>query len=282
MPAKNNANTENQSVGRALKILSLLAERQEPLGVREIARRIGVAPSIAQRLIRTMANDGFVEQSDTTLRYLVGYKAFQVGNAFIGQNNLYSVVMPELYGFADQYVNGFLGVRRDQHLVYLATVQSNGPIAMTHRPGAQTYLHSTAMGKAMLAEMSDEEVRTLLGRTPLPKLTAKTRISLNQLIAELHEVRRLGYALNDEENREGFFSAGAVVRAMGGGAVAVLSGAVPTAGLDTRGRAKIIDLVVKAAQNASRKLGAVIVQDPLRAVRPSPAAAAKRRYSSVS
>jgi DNA-binding IclR family transcriptional regulator len=68
--------------------------------------------------------------------------------------------------------------------VYLATVQSNGPIAMTHRPGAQIYLHSTAMGKAMLAEMSDEEVRTLLGRTPLPKLTAKTGISLNQLIAD--------------------------------------------------------------------------------------------------
>src|SRR5262245_53193291 len=136
MATRHSVNAENQSVARALKVLMLLAERQEPLGVREIARRLDVAPSIAQRLIRTMANSGFVEQTDTTLRYGIGYKAFQIGNAFVGQNNVYTVVLPELYAFADQYINGFLGVRRDRHLVYLATVQSNGPIAMTHRPGA--------------------------------------------------------------------------------------------------------------------------------------------------
>jgi hypothetical protein len=69
---------------------------------------------------------------------------------------------------------------------------------------------------------------------------------------------------------------------MSDGAIAVLSGAVPTAGLDNRGRAKIIDLVVKAAQNASRKLGAVTVGDPLRSVRRDTVATARRRYSAVS
>lgn len=277
MPARHNASAENQSVARALKVLMLLAERQEPLGVREIARRLGVAPSIAQRLIRTMANSGFVEQTDTTLRYGIGYKAFQIGNAFVGQNNVYTVVLPELHAFADQHINGFLGVRRDRHLVYLATVQSNGPIAMTHRPGAQTYLHSTAMGKAMLAEMSDDEVRSLLGRSPLQRLTPKTRVSLDQLVAELHEVRRLGYALSDEENRAGFFSAGAVVRDAGARAVAVLSGAVPTAGLDGRGRAKIIDLVLKAAHTASRRLGAPVSDVRFNTRRPAAAALRRRR-----
>jgi IclR family acetate operon transcriptional repressor len=148
---------------------------------------------------------------------------------------------------------------------------------MTHRPGAQTHLHSTAMGKAMLAEMSDDEVCALLGRNPLPKLTAKTRVSLPQLVAELHDVRRLGYAINDEENREGFFSAGAVVRDSGGGAAAVLSGAVPTGGLDNRGRTKIINLVLKAAHSASRKLGAPGVSETFSATRSGLSAARRRR-----
>jgi hypothetical protein len=115
MPAKNNATTENQSVGRALRILSLLAESQEPLGARDSS-----APWCStEHCPATHPHNGqqwLRQQTDSTLRYLVGYKAFQVGNAFVGHNNLYSVVMPELNGFADQYVNGFLGVRCDQAL----------------------------------------------------------------------------------------------------------------------------------------------------------------------
>ncbi|MDC7787145.1 IclR family transcriptional regulator [Rhodoplanes sp. TEM] len=247
---------ENQSVARALAVLDLLAEQAEPLGVREIARRLGLAPSIAQRLIRTLANAGYLEQVDATLRYRIGYKAFHVGNAFVGQSSLHAAVMPELYALAEQEVSGFLGVRRDRSVVYLATVQSTGPIAVNHRPGAQTHLHSTAMGKALLAEMSDEEVRALLSHRPLPKLTERTKVALPQLVAELATIRRLGYATSDQENRQGFFSVGAVVRDATGAAVAVISGAVPTAGLKSQDRGRIARLVLTAATNASRRLGA--------------------------
>ena len=256
MAEKDKASAENQSVARALAILNLLANRPEPMGVREIARQLRVAPSIAQRLIKTLANAGFLEQTGTTLRYMIGYKAFYVGNAFIGQNSLHSAVIPELYALAEQQISGFLGVLRDRSIVYLATVQSTGPVAINHRPGAQTYLHSTAMGKALLAKMPDHEVRTLLTQRPLPRLTARTKISVPQLMIELEDVRRLGYATSDEENRQGFYSVGAVVRDASGSTIAVISGAVPTAGLKTQDRVRIARLVVEAAHNASRKLGA--------------------------
>jgi DNA-binding IclR family transcriptional regulator len=248
----------NQSVARALTILNLLANRSEPLGVREIARQLHLAPSIAQRLLKTLAKAGFLEQTGTTLRYMIGYKAFQIGNAFVAQTNLHSAVMPELYALAEQQINGFLGVLRDRSVVYLATVQSNGPVAINHRPGAQAHLHSTAMGKALLAEMPEHEVRGLLGQRPLPRLTVHTRSSLTQLIAELEITRRQGYSVSDEENRLGFFSIGAVVRDASGSAIAVVSGAVPTAGLKHQDRARIARLVVDAAHNASRKLGAPV------------------------
>ncbi len=204
MVGKSREAGENQSVTRALAILGLLAESAEPLGVRELARRLRVAPSNVQRLITTLARSGFLEQAEVTKRYTIGYRAFQVGNAFVGQSSLHSAVMPELYDLANQHITGFLGVRRGRNIVYLATVQSEGPVALTHRPGSQTYLHSTAMGKALLAEMPDDEVRALLGERPLPRLTAHTRISLQQLLGDLAEVRRVGYATSEEENSAGF------------------------------------------------------------------------------
>lgn len=251
-------NGENQSVSRAIAILELLAESPEPLGVREIARRLTLPPSNVQRLIKTLTRSGYLEQAGETLRYSIGYRAFQIGNAFVGQNSLFSAVMPELYALADEHVTGFLGVLRERSVVYLATVQSEGPIAITHRPGHQTHLHSTAMGKALLAEMNDEEVSILLGPEPLPKITQTTKASMPQLLADLETIRRTGYAISEEENRQGFFSAGAVVRDRRGLAVAVISGAVATVSLKQREKAKLGKRVMQAAENASRKLGAPI------------------------
>ncbi len=256
MTGTDKTSSENQSVARALAILNLLAEQAEPMGVREIARRLALAPSIAQRLIKTLAHAGFLEQAGATLRYAIGYEAFHVGSAFVEQSSLHSAVMPELYGLAEQQISGFLGVLRDGSVVYLATVPSTGPVAINHRPGAQTHLHSTAMGKALLAEMPNEEVRALLAQRPLPRLTPRTKVSLPQLLTELETARRTGHATSDEENRRGFFSVGAVIRDSGGAAVAVISGAVPTAGLRSQDRVRIAKLVMNAAHNASRKLGA--------------------------
>ncbi|RJF76377.1 IclR family transcriptional regulator [Rhodopseudomonas palustris] len=252
---------ENQSVARAIAILDLLAD-SPPLGVREVARQLDIAPSIALRLLKTLSRANYLEQSGENARYTIGYRAFRTGNAFLGQSTIHSAAMPELHKLADQHINGFLGVLRDHAVVYLATVPSSGPIALNHRPGAQTYLHSTALGKAILAEYTDAEVKQLLSEAPLPKLTPQTKIQIPKLLVELQEVRRLGYAVNEEENRVGVYSAGAVVRNAENQAIGALSGGVPSAGLTDKERSRVIKLVVDAALSASRKLGANIAGDP--------------------
>jgi DNA-binding IclR family transcriptional regulator len=257
----NKLTSENQSVSRALAVLDLLSSSASPLGVREIGRQLGIAPSIAQRLVRTLTNAGYLEQTGEASRYAIGYRAFQVGNAFVAQNSIHSAVMPELYAMADQHINGFLGVLRDRAVVYLATVQSNGPIAFTHRPGSQTHLHSTALGKAILAEMPDAQVRLLLQEASLPRLTEQTKISVPLLLSELKQVRIQGYATNDEENRYGVYSAGAIVRDSQNRPIGALSGGVPSSGLTKNERNRVISLVVEAARNASRRLGAQVDND---------------------
>jgi DNA-binding IclR family transcriptional regulator len=249
---------ENQSVTRAIELLNLLADSAEPLGVREIARRIDVPSSNVQRLVNTLTRAGFLEQTENNGRYKIGHRAFRVGSAFVEQNNLYSAAMPELYYLASLHITGFLGVLRDNMVVYLATVQSEGPVAVTHRPGSLAHLHSTAMGKALLAEMDDARIKNILTAQPLPRFTPKTQISVPQLLKEIETVRRTGVAISEEENRYGFFSAGSAIRDFSGTAIAVLSGAVPAAMMKSGDRANIADYVYQAAEKASLKLGAPV------------------------
>jgi DNA-binding IclR family transcriptional regulator len=132
--------------------------------------------------------------------------------------------------------------------------------------------------------MPESQVRSLLGEGTLPRLTNQTKISIPQLLAELKEVREQGYATNDEENRYGVYSAGAVIRDSDNRAIGAVSGGVPSLGLTRKERTRVIKLVVNAAKNASRKLGARIDENGVSHKGPSPSArkaVGKERANSV-
>lgn len=247
--------TRNQSVTRAIAILDLVAAERRPMGVREIARALGVSATIVQRLINTLTHATYLERAGDGSRYVVGYRAFQMGNAFFAQNNLLAVAMPMLSALADREVNGFLGVLRGNQVVYLAAVESNGPISIKHRPGDVTTIHTTALGKALLAELGNGQVRKMLGDR-LERLTPHSIATLDALCADLDRVRARGYAINDQENRVGVYSAGTVIRDASGRAVAALSGAVPTTLAAEYGKDEVVRQIVEAAHRVSRSLGA--------------------------
>ena len=93
---------ESQSVARALNVLELLSGNGS-LGVREIARRMEISPTIVHRLISTLASTGYVEQAPDTHKYRIGYRAFRIGCSFLSQNDLDRVFM----GFMLPYLPEF-------------------------------------------------------------------------------------------------------------------------------------------------------------------------------
>lgn len=245
---------KNQSVQRALRILRYLAERREPAGVREVARHFRYSPSIAQRLLSTMAEEGFVEQTGEASRYVIGHSAFQVGSSFISKNDLLSAAMPELRYLSERNVTGFFGILRNDYVVYMGAIQGNGPIAVKSEIGTSTRPHTTALGKVLLADFSPSVVRKMLAE-PLEKVTDRSITSIDVFLEQLREVRRLGYAINDCENRPGVYSVGAAVRDSSNAVVGAISGAVAVGTLDEDGKAELIKMVVEAARRASQKLG---------------------------
>ncbi|HLS19599.1 MAG TPA: IclR family transcriptional regulator [Paracoccaceae bacterium] len=244
----------NQSVQRALQILRHLSLRGEPVGVREIARHFNYSPSIAQRLLSTMAEEGFVERTPDTGRYVIGHGAFQVGSAFISRSDLLSAAMPELRQLSERGVTGFLGILRDDRVIYMAAVQGSGPIAVRTEIGTAAFPHTTALGKVLIADLEEGAIRAMLGDA-LTSMTDRSLTSIEKLLEQLRDVRKRGYAINEGENRQGVHSIGAPVRDSSNAVIGAISGAVAIGSLDDSSRAELIDLVVKAGQRASQKLG---------------------------
>jgi DNA-binding IclR family transcriptional regulator len=258
----------SQSVARALSVLDLLADSGEDIGVREIARRLKLAPSITQRLLATLAAGGYVERAPDEKEYRIGLRAFEVGRVFLAKTDLRESSLPELRAMAERdKVNAFLGVLRDRSMVYIEALQSHAPIAIRSSPGYRGPLHSTAFGKALLAELSDQEVTKILGPAPFPALTGKTKTTLSALLKDLKDVRRLGYAISDQENIENVFAVGTVVRDANGHAIAAISGAVPRNQLNRQSRENLCHLVTGAAERISRRLGAHGKPDPVNPIK---------------
>ena len=204
---------KNQSLERGLAILELLEKEQDALGIREVARRLAVSPAIVQRLMRTLSNTGYVAQLDSSQKYTLGYRALSLGASLLSEDNLISIAMPKLTKLTNSLaVNSFLSVPFGNQMIYVLAIQSVGPVSIRVSPGAVLPLHSTGMGKAMLADQSTEKANSMLAEISLEKFTDKTITDMDVLKQELQQVAGQGYALSKEENLPGVMAVGATVK----------------------------------------------------------------------
>ena len=241
---------------RGLDILEVIEAEGADVGVREIARRLGLSPTIVQRLISSLAARGYIEKNAETSRYRLGYRSLALGaNGEHGAD--YAVVARrELERLAHEHrLNGFVSVLRGGRAIYLLAVPADGPVAIRVTPGSEMPLHSTSAGKVLLASLSDGEARKLLGGRKLTAITPHTITDPAILVASLAKVRRQGFATVFEENIPSVLSVGAPIRDRAGSVVAVISVAFPKyldVGLTLQ---SVAPLVTDAALRISRMMG---------------------------
>jgi DNA-binding IclR family transcriptional regulator len=246
----------SQSLERGLDILEMIEAAGAELGVRELARRADLSPTIVQRLISSLALRGYVEKNSETSRYRLGHRSLSLGASSERAFDYAVTARRELEQLAREYhLNGFVSVLRGGRAIYVLAVQAEGPVAIKVSPGSEMPLHSTSAGKVLLAALSDGEARKLLGSRKLAAITPHTVTDPSVLLATLPRVRRQGFATVNEENIPGVLSVGAPIRDRAGAVVAALSVAFPKyldSGL-TLG--SVEPLVTGAALRVSRTLG---------------------------
>ena len=177
MPRTLKAAPGSQSLERGLDVLEVVEAEGGEIGVREIARRLELSPTIVQRMVTSLARRGYVDKNAETARYRLGYRALALGaNGERGADYI-GTARRELERLArGQSLNGFISVLHGGRAVYLLAVQAEGPVAIKVAPGSEMPLHSTAAGKVLLASQSDAEARKLWAtassrrsrRTPSP------------------------------------------------------------------------------------------------------------------
>ena len=185
----------SQSLERGLDVLEMIEAEGGDVGVRELARRLGLSPTIVQRLISSLATRGYIEKSSETSSYQLGHRSLVLGASGELAFDYAVAARRELDRLAHEYrLNGFVSVLRGGRAIYLLAVQADGPVAIKVSPGSEMPLHSTSAGKVLLASLDESEARKLVGGRRLAAITPHTITDPAVLVASLAKVRRQGFA----------------------------------------------------------------------------------------
>ena len=244
------------SLDRALRILEELAEKGETLGVTELSRRLKVDKSMIYRLVHTLANRAFVEKDPQTKKYGLGFKVVQLAGMKLNSMKLFTVVRPCLQELTKQTgENSHLAVLSDCEVIYLD--REDGPEVLNTKSGIglQCPPHSSAVGKALLAYVSPEELAEIFRRHTLTKHTNNTIVSFAELKKHLAQVRAQGYAIDDEESYLGVRCIAAPVYDHRRVVVASLGSSGPKQRIVKERLGVVTDMVIRMAQKLSSRLG---------------------------
>lgn len=244
------------AVERALTILDLFSAAAPELGITEIAGGTGLHKSTAAGLVHTLAAKGYLVQNPTNRKYRPGLKLVERAAIVLDGLDLRQAarpVMRELRDAFDETVN--LAVLDDGQIIYVECFLGTKGLGMQSKVGQRGLLHSTALGKAIFAHCPAAEVETYIARCGLRRMTDRTVTEPAAFFRQLAEVRRLGYALDDEENEEGGRCVAAPIFDHTGRPAAAISVSMPALRLPYDRVPQVGARVRAAAQTISASLG---------------------------
>jgi IclR family acetate operon transcriptional repressor len=199
-------------LGKALDLLEVL-EAGEELGLSELSARTGVSKPSAFRVLTTLETRGYVAKDAAHRKYRPGPRLIALSCSVVSGLSVVQHARPvieRLHAEFGETVN--LGALSDGEVLYLDMLESTLGLRMAARVGARDPLHSTALGKALLAAMPADDLGRLLGRYRWVRRTRRTITTRAALERELALVRERGYAIDDGENEDGARCVGVAIR----------------------------------------------------------------------
>lgn len=241
-----------QSIERAFAVLSALGEG--PLGVTEIAERVGLPKSTVARLLATLAREGAVEQAAGGTDYRVGSRLVTLAASVLPTRNIVALAHPELVDLARRCGEATgLSILDGSSVHYVDQVETPNPVRVRDWTGTRAPLHAVPSGIVLLASLSDAAIARYLER-PLERFTTRTTTSADTLRDRLAAATRDGFAWGIGEYAEGINSIAAPVADADGEMVAAVHIHGPSYRFPAPGAEEIIEaeIVVSAAHVSAR------------------------------
>ncbi len=245
-----------QSVERAAAVLRLLAGGERRLGLTDVASALGLAKGTAHGILRTLQQEGFVEQDGTSGKYQLGAELLRLGNSYLDVHELRAralVWTDDLARASGESV--YLGVLHQQGVLIVHHVFRPDDSRQVLEVGAMHPLHSTALGKVLAA--FDPVAHSEALEAAREAFTPRTVVETRAFEAVLDMARARGWAADLEETWEGVASVAAPIhdrRRMPVGAVGI-TGAVERICETGEIQARLVAAVRDCARAVSRDIG---------------------------
>lgn len=242
------------AVERALNILEATAGRREGLTNSEISRRLAIPKSSASYILRSLERRGYLRRDADSGRYRLGLRILSLGRDAQANLDIAEIAQPFMRALVERlHLTSHLAVLDQGEAVYVEKVDAPGFFKVNTWVGRRMFVHSTSVGKVLLAWRPKDEVEALLRERGLKKRTPKTITSVARLLTELETVRLQGYAMDDEENSLGARCLAAPIFDALGNVAAALGVSGTLTQMDEASLPRIIEALKENARRISRQ-----------------------------
>jgi IclR family acetate operon transcriptional repressor len=244
-----------QALDRGLDILTHVA-RNPGRTLSEIAEETGEAIATVFRALVTLQGHGMVEVEEPGQFWHIGPGAFRTGSAFLKRTKVVERArqpMDQLMRDTGETAN--LGIEVRDEVIFLAQVETYEAIRAFFPPGTRAPMHSSGIGKALLAWYPEERTRGIIARRGLEKFTTLTLTSESALLRDLARARDRGFSIDDQERAEGMRCVAAPIFNAHGEPVAGLSVSGPAFRMGLSDATRIGALVRAAADQVTEATG---------------------------
>jgi DNA-binding IclR family transcriptional regulator len=246
-----------QVIDRAVALMRVLAESEEPQRLRDLSRRAALSPSTTRRILASLCGHGLCEQAPDG-SYRLGLALFELGRRVEDKLDLRTRSLPALKRLSDvSHLTAFICIRRDGQAIAIERVDGRYAFSLALTIGGSLPLNAGAAPRVLLAHTPDDEVRAMLAGRPPKRFTDRTLVTEKEILEDIRLTRERGYVISDEDVTPGVAAIGMPVfgHLVHDSPVAAISiaGLVPQVlgdGFDT-----LIGQLRETAEEISRELG---------------------------
>ena len=257
----------NKSLLKAISIIKVFSHEKPELGPSEISREIGMPTATTHRILATLLKGGLLEKNPTTGKYRIGPEFYLIGNLYLETTDILRIadpVMETLNELTGEAVN--LSMFDKGNITLVMKKESKHAFRISARIGTSMPAYSSAMGKAFLNELNNNELDKLYPEEILRPVTRKTVSNKTELKDDLKRIKKHGISYDWEGSYEGILGVAALIRDNSSHAVAGLSITLPIIRTDHVYNKRIGKLIKMAASLISYRIGYKYTTNPIRNV----------------
>ncbi|NLJ89436.1 MAG: IclR family transcriptional regulator [Clostridiales bacterium] len=240
---------------KAASILDYLAESKEPQALNQIASATDITNSTTSKILDTLILIGYVKKNIGTKKYELGSALIKYANQYLANLDISKIAYPYLKKLQVELNETIhLGILEGDEILTINKIESQKPVVCLNSTiGLTKPLYCSAMGKAVLAIMSDDDINEYLDNIDLRAYTDKTITNKEELLKEIKDIRKNGYAVDNEEYEEDVYCIG-VALSLGSQIYGAFSVSVPVYRITTEESENIVKEMLKTKININREL----------------------------